>query len=528
VARSTFGGRPGDFTIVDPSTTSNVVTVAPSVTGATVWSAKTGGTQYTDLLVGGTPATTVSSDSKGALVPFQGPDGINVGVWVQFGANRVLIDPQDFAVASQVASALTAAKGVANGIPSLDSTALIPLGQMPDGVAPLVAAYQSGAIGTSMYVPVNFVLHGATSPFTPSGVAPSFAAGFTSGSTMIQQAGRITRCPFVQLNDYSTATATTVDVQVDQNDGLGFVSIFGSGPYPTIAAGTGLVSLRPTDATAPVPVVQSIAKDSLLRVATISAPAPGSSSGTGAAFIGTDGEWASTTTVVTSHVIPMPASAATGETILAVLATQAGGVTHSASSGAWTKVGEIVAQTNASPPVSVCKMSVWAATYAGGLSSTFTTSGSTASAGWSRRLTGTDPTKIDVIPGYGFNAGATFAVPAATAANAYDLLVLALADNLPSGLTGTWTQAYTSGIVTPTEEADLQSGRVGSANIGLSVNTKTAAVAQGATIPAGSVTITGGAGSGTATWMYAYIGVRRAAGTHGPTDCRVEIAVQPA
>jgi hypothetical protein len=274
--------------------------------------------------------------------------------------------------------------------------------------------------------------------------------------------------------------------------------------------------------------LQAIVKDSLLRVSTISAPAAGTVSGTAAALIGTDGEWATGTTVVTSHVIPMPASAAAGETILAILTTSAGGVTHSAPSSAWTKVGEIVAQTNAVPPVATCKMSVWAATYAGGLSSTFTTSGATASAGWARRLTGTDPSRIDVIPGYQFNAGTTYTVPAATAANAYDLLVLALSDLVPSGLTGTWTQVYTSGIVTPTEEADLQSARVSAANIGLSVNTKTAAVAQGATIPAGSVTMSGGGGSGNPAWMHAYIGVRRSAGTHGPTDCRIELAVLPA
>lgn len=95
MARSTFGGRPGDYTILDPTTTGGVVTVAASQTGGTVWSASSGGTQYTDLLVAGSPVTTVSSSSNGTVIPFQGPDGVNTGVWVSFGGGpRVLLDPQ--------------------------------------------------------------------------------------------------------------------------------------------------------------------------------------------------------------------------------------------------------------------------------------------------------------------------------------------------------------------------------------------------------------------------------------------------
>lgn len=95
MARYLFGGRPGDFTVVDPATTSNIVTAAPSLTGGTVWSASTGGTQYTDLqTAAGSAITTVSTDSHGTLVPFKGPDAVTQ-VWVSFGGGtRVLIDPQ--------------------------------------------------------------------------------------------------------------------------------------------------------------------------------------------------------------------------------------------------------------------------------------------------------------------------------------------------------------------------------------------------------------------------------------------------
>lgn len=95
MARYTFGGRSGDFGINDPATTSGAMVAAISQTGGTVWTAQTGGTQLTDLLVGGSPVTTISTDSHGRLVAFQGPDGYNDGAWITFGgAPRTMIDPQ--------------------------------------------------------------------------------------------------------------------------------------------------------------------------------------------------------------------------------------------------------------------------------------------------------------------------------------------------------------------------------------------------------------------------------------------------
>lgn len=95
MARYTFGGRSGDFGISDPATTGGAMTAAISQTGGTVWTAQTGGTQITDLLVSGSPVTTISTDSHGRLVPFQGPDGYNSAAWVTFGgAPRTMVDPQ--------------------------------------------------------------------------------------------------------------------------------------------------------------------------------------------------------------------------------------------------------------------------------------------------------------------------------------------------------------------------------------------------------------------------------------------------
>lgn len=102
MARYRHGGRPGDFTVADPGTTANVVTIAPSAAG-TVWSAETGGVQYTDLqTLAGAPTTGITSDARGTVVGFFGPDEVR-GVWADFGSGRVWLDPITFPAASAVA-----------------------------------------------------------------------------------------------------------------------------------------------------------------------------------------------------------------------------------------------------------------------------------------------------------------------------------------------------------------------------------------------------------------------------------------
>lgn len=91
MARSVYGGRGGDFV------TSTSGALMPGDTG-TVWTAKTGGTQVTDLLAeDGSALATAGTIVAGAHgeVTFQGPDGTTSGLWVDFGGGiRVLIDPR--------------------------------------------------------------------------------------------------------------------------------------------------------------------------------------------------------------------------------------------------------------------------------------------------------------------------------------------------------------------------------------------------------------------------------------------------
>jgi hypothetical protein len=87
MARFTFGGTAGDFVF---ATNSDLfLKVAPSAV-LTFWSAQTGGTQYTDLILNGSPATTITATLVGQVPVFSGPDGITQ-MWVSAdGGPRVL------------------------------------------------------------------------------------------------------------------------------------------------------------------------------------------------------------------------------------------------------------------------------------------------------------------------------------------------------------------------------------------------------------------------------------------------------
>lgn len=89
MSRHTFGQSPTDWTFTVGA--ANAATLAGGVT-LTLWSAPTGGTQYTDLLsaVGGAIAAVVSADGTtglpvGTIPLFSGPDGVTE-MWADAGA----------------------------------------------------------------------------------------------------------------------------------------------------------------------------------------------------------------------------------------------------------------------------------------------------------------------------------------------------------------------------------------------------------------------------------------------------------
>lgn len=93
MARYNFGGGADDFTFTGRIIGgSDYMTLAPST--LTLWSAQTGGTQYTDLMMGGSAVSTITVTASGQVPAFQGPDGVSQ-MWADGGAGRVLIDAFD-------------------------------------------------------------------------------------------------------------------------------------------------------------------------------------------------------------------------------------------------------------------------------------------------------------------------------------------------------------------------------------------------------------------------------------------------
>ena len=86
MARFDFGGTSADWVF----STQADGTMRVAAAGLTFWSAKTGGTQYTDLIVDGQPSSAVTVGADGQIPVFQGPDGVTQ-MWASGGGARALI-----------------------------------------------------------------------------------------------------------------------------------------------------------------------------------------------------------------------------------------------------------------------------------------------------------------------------------------------------------------------------------------------------------------------------------------------------
>ena len=91
MSRSDFGGTSNDFLFK--------ATPFMRLTAGTLtfWSAASGGTQYTDLLLNGSPVTSITVGTDGFIPTFQGPDGITAMYADEgdVGGNRVrMVAPQ--------------------------------------------------------------------------------------------------------------------------------------------------------------------------------------------------------------------------------------------------------------------------------------------------------------------------------------------------------------------------------------------------------------------------------------------------
>src|SRR6478752_1640471 len=112
MARGTFGGTSVDW-LLKPFRMgqSTLVALRDGTTILTFWSAKTGGTQYTDLLDETATAANQITITGYQLPPFQGPDGI-LAMWADKGdgSPRELVEAQDLAAAAAAVATAVAAR----------------------------------------------------------------------------------------------------------------------------------------------------------------------------------------------------------------------------------------------------------------------------------------------------------------------------------------------------------------------------------------------------------------------------------
>lgn len=106
MARANFGGGASDFLF--SQTAGNLVRLGSGT--LTLWDSESGGTRYTDLVVGGSSASEITVGSDGQIPTFQGPDEV-YEMWADAGGGRV----QLVATGDRVESAAALAQEARDG-----------------------------------------------------------------------------------------------------------------------------------------------------------------------------------------------------------------------------------------------------------------------------------------------------------------------------------------------------------------------------------------------------------------------------
>lgn len=349
--------------------------------------------------------------------------------------------------------------------------------------------------------------------------------GYQTEDTIVQTDALIRRSPRLKLNDFHASIYSAVDVQVNPAPSYpGFASIFDA-IKPTVPAGA--TELLP--GSGPVPTNQAVPKDSRVRLVVIQAAPPATGGGSSAIFTGVDSELARpdaanpTPAAPATHVLGLPAGGATGDVVIAIF-TQTSATSVPSMPTPWSALGNVILLDSGSSPQA--KTTVFVAPWEAGLSTTVTMSTGSPGNGWIRLLRNTNTSQIDMFTNQAFQAGPAYTIPSVVAAKNYDLIIEAVAIYFPSSLTGAWGQALTGGLSGLTEEKDSNTTRTGT-NVGLGVWTRPTGVTSGTNIPLATSTISGGTGTASlASFMSVVIGVAPGPGSHGATECLVELAVE--
>lgn len=420
------------------------------------------------------------------------------------------------AAATAAGSALPkSGAGQPGGTATLDTTGRLPVGQAPLIILERLDTLEGGggggsASGGNQMLRWRFARADST-----------LVAGYAGNDSEVCWPVTASRGPRVRT-DAAGATGLSVDIEV--NTGAGFASIYGA-TKPTLVAGAS--DLR--SAASLAPSVQGIPSGALVRCVVKTVPAePG---GTGAVtFQGADSEKAypdatdPTPLAPSSHAMTLPTGGAAGDVVVRSIATASGAADASMPSPWVLKNTETVVSGLGA---GTFRVTHFAAPWSAGLSMTVTTTQGTPSASWARVVRGTDVGLLDVFssgPTVGYQAGGSFATPAFTATNNYEVLIETLAAFQPSTMTGAWTIALTGGSAGFTKESDKRSARDAGSNVSLAAFTRTTGLSAGATAAAATATITGGTGSASnVSWVATLIGARAATTSPGPSELFVEL-----
>jgi hypothetical protein len=416
-----------------------------------------------------------------------------------------------------------------------------------------------------------------------------FSGGLTAGaiseSYHIWDAGSLGRGPQIQSDEPSSSSTTLqVDVQYETSPGAGWTSIFGSGPFPTIAANTTLVD-------GPTPSVTSLTAGCDIRSVILQTPPGPSSNPTAASFVAT-GNGNSGTGAGTSDSPSIPGTPQAGDIVVLVVAEQGSTISLPPSYG-WTQyaqevssvpftvtgcsttngsnqlivssgtgivaadtisgpgiptsttvssiVGTTVTMSNNAtatasgltitftPPIQ-STLSLWAAPWTSGISATITLSASSPAAWWVGLLRGGDSTTVSnsIVQtathtdgdSPGLGTGTVTGAGLTAVANADIVLVMASV-RYGSGSNG-YTLNTSGGPSGLTSSADIVTSRTSATNVGLYVGIASA-VTSGGTVAATTFTTTGGSGGGTNIGDAAMTALlTRVAGTTGPSVCTIQ------
>lgn len=420
------------------------------------------------------------------------------------------------ASASAASSAATAAqaaaasaipsvqRGAPGGVATLDASGDMPVTQVPQSVLDdVAAALAGGGGGGGGYTSLTF----EHSVADGSLVAGDISWGYPVLVDSVMDTG-----PVIDLDDYGT-TASVFEPLVN------LASIY-SGTKPTVPIGD-------VTATGAAPTTQSVPAGSRLASKVVSVAAPGAAGGS-AAVVGT---------AVSATGADQRASGGANTVVfvvptLTIADVVVASINHAAIDTITTPAGWTLLGSQVSGALNHERLSIYAAQWGSGLTGTFSSSGTSNAHGHLVPVTNADAANLgqltfEVLGEGSISTGATLTSPAWTATEACDVGLIFLGTRFPPTADG-WRPTWAAGPAGLTEIGDSLSHRgAASIDIGAAV-AKFGAVAAAATPTQANITFTYTAYSGsvstaatTATVVAAVLGIKRAAGSHGPSRALV-------